>query len=181
MRAHEMIALIINAAGGQVEGRMVMQKLGYFATIKVPSIEDVSYRHYFYGPFSAEVAIALDEMAAFSYLDEVSRSALYDRYKYILTDSGREYAKSASDAHPDESREIKNIVDTCKNACQLKGKPLSLAAKVYYIRANGEDGPACTPEDVGRVASSCYGWNLSKNDTARGIEVLEKLEFANRS
>lgn len=181
MYAHDMIATMIDAAGGQIEGRTVIQKLSYFATVTVPNIEKVSYRHYFYGPFSVEVAAALDDMTAFLYLDEVNRSALYDSYKYILTESGQKYAGTVPKMHPNESNKIRDIVDSCKNICQLQGKPLSLAAKVHYIKAHDRGDTISTPEEIRSVALSCYDWNLSKEDTSDGIEVLKKLGFSNES
>lgn len=173
--AHDVIVIVVDAAGGQIEGRTVMQKLVYFSTVKTEL--PISYKHYFYGPFSGEVAMALDEMVAFLYLDEVQRSTLYDRYKYILTSSGREYVDSVRKQHPSKYDAIKRIVDDCKDF-RLKSKPLSLASKVHYIMTNGTNSRNCTSDYVQEVASTCYGWKLSDEDIDDGFTVLKRLGFA---
>ena len=53
---YDVIGLTIGAHAGSITGRTAIQKLIYFAKVKIPSI-DVTYTHHYYGPFSRNIAI----------------------------------------------------------------------------------------------------------------------------
>ena len=182
MNVYDVIALTIQSNGGVVENRTAIQKLIYFVSKIVPNIEIKPYRHYFYGPFSREVASSLEEMSAFSYINEIVRSGFYEKYEYNLTEKGRKYAQSLSEQYPEEFNKISQIVTICNDFCELRANPLSFAAKAYYVLVNTKEGLAgqYTVDDVSRVATT-FDWKISQRDTETGVELLQRLGLVNVS
>lgn len=175
MNVYDVAAMTIHSNGDMIEGRTAMQKLIYFNSVKIPSINMRPYTHHFYGPFSREVATALEEMSALSYLNEVSRSGFYDVYAYLLTTKGKKYADHLRSKYPEEFAKIADIVAKCREFCQLKPKPLSYAAKAHYILANTEMAKdRYGPDDVQRVAED-FDWNISTDDVKTGMSLLQEL------
>ena len=179
MNVYDVIALTIHSNNGVIKGRTAVQKLVYFNSIKIPIIDIQSYTHHFYGPFSREVATALEEMSALSYVNEITHSGFYDIYTYMLTPKGKEYAKSRASKHPKEFIEISDIMAKCSKFCSLKPKPLSFAAKAYYILAKTKAG-RYNSDDVQRVAKD-FDWNISKEDVKTGMSLLQELELVQAS
>ena len=181
MNVYDVIALTIHSNSDVLESRTAIQKLIYFISQTVRNIEIKPYRHYFYGPFSREVASSLEAMYAFSYLNEIAHSGFYEKYEYRLTTKGKTYAQSISEQHPDAFKQISNIVATCSNFCELKTNPLSFAAKAHYILVNTEAGrTGYTLDDVRRVATS-FDWEISRKDAETGISLLQRLKLVNVS
>jgi len=178
MDVYDTIATILKSNNNMINGRTALQKLAYFSKIKIASIEITSFIHHYYGPFSREVALALDEMTAFSYIEERTRPGYsFEGYSYTLTNDGIKFADSAKNKFQEESKTIFDIVKKCNDFCNLKVKPLSYAAKAYYILTNIEQGKKeITTEDVERVAKK-FDWDISSSDAELGIELLLKLNL----
>ena len=139
MDVYDVVAMTIHANGDKMSNRTTIQKLIYFHTQKSPNLEITPYAHHFYGPFNCQVASALEEMTAFSYLDEKFVSGQYQTYHYTLTNSGKEYAKRVTEEFKEESASIADTVEICKSHCKLKAMPLSYAAKAHYILNHPEN------------------------------------------
>ena len=178
MNTYEVMALTLHSNGNSVNGRTAIQKLVYFISQKVPGVKINSYRHYFYGPFSTDVASTLGEMSAFSYLNEIVHSGFHENYEYSLTTKGQEYAKNISEQHPDEFEQISDIVKVCKDFCGLRASTLSFAAKAHYVLANTASNHTdkYTADDVSRVATD-FDWEISPDDAKDGITLLQRLDL----
>ena len=177
MNVYDVIALTIHSNDMMIEGRTVMQKLIYFNSIKIPTIQIQSYAHHFYGPFSSEVATALEEMFALSYLNKIIHSGFYDSYTYLLTAKGKKFANNLTLEHPKEHTQISKIVKKCREFCELKPEPLSFAAKAHHILVNTKKTRGkYSLSDVQDVAKD-FDWNISKKDVKIGMSLLEELGF----
>ena len=178
MDEYDVIGLTIGAHGGSITGRTAIQKLIYFAKVKIPSI-DVTYTHHYYGPFSRNIAIGLENLTAFSYLEERNTSGTsFESYQYGLTTSGVEIFEKTKNDHEMEYKIISEIVDTCEKNCHLKANPLSYAAKADYIlrekEINKKEGT--TISDIKELAEE-FGWKISEDEVAEGINLLKELEL----
>ena len=173
---YDAIALTIYANDGEISNRTTIQKLIYFHTTKLKTLSHIPYSNHFYGPFSYAVASALDEMTAFSYLNErVALRYNHESYHYTLTDQGQQYAKYAEIMFPTELKSIDETITICKNYCDLTATTLSYSAKAHYILNNTENSKYTT-KDVQKAAEK-FGWEISGDDIKTGMELLEKLDL----
>lgn len=177
MDVFDAIALTIHANGNDMDYRTTVQKMIYFHTVKIENLDISDYVHHFYGPFNSEVAAALEDMSAFSYISQGVISRYYETYNYKLTESGIEYAETAKQEYPEEFEMIDKTLLTCKAHCGLKAEPLSYATKAHHILSNSEDeSDTYSAEDVKRIAQY-FGWKISSDDAQAGLELLQKLDL----
>lgn len=175
---YDTIGLTIGAHGGSITGRTAIQKLIYFTKVKIPSI-DITYTHHYYGPFSRNVAMGLENLTAFSYLEEKNTSATsFESYQYDLTTSGVKIFEKTKNEYEREYKIISDIVNTCEKNCHLKANPLSYAAKADYIlREKGiERKVGTTVNDIKELAKE-FGWRISEDEVLEGINLLKELDL----
>lgn len=177
---YDAITLTLHANNDKLSNRTTLQKLIYFETLKLEPLKTVTYRNHFYGPFSYQVASALDETVAFSYLREQASSRYgHESYNYELTESGKKYAHGVKTEFSDQFETIRSIVEVCDEHCKLQATPLSYSAKAHYILVNGGKDQY-TIDDV-REAAEKFEWEISADDAERGIALLGKLDLARRA
>lgn len=176
------IALTIHANNNEIASKTTVQKLIYFHTVMIENLDISNYAPHFYGPFNREVSTALEDMSEFSYIDQNIISGYYETYNYKLTQKGIEYAESAKQKYPNEFEKISNILNICKEYCELKPNPLSYAAKAFFILTNSKEGLEGN-YSVGNVKTIAkdFDWNVSTDNTLTGIELLEKLNLVSAS
>ncbi|AZV45473.1 MULTISPECIES: YwgA family protein [Peribacillus] len=84
-------AKIINAisVAGEISGRKKLQKIVYIAKkLSFPFQE--KYQFHFYGPYSEELTLRIEELCNMGYLNEVrEKRAGYYQYCYSITEAGR--------------------------------------------------------------------------------------------
>ena len=177
---YDAIALTLHANNDRLSNRTTLQKLIYFETLKLEPLKTITYRNHFYGPFSYQVASALDETVAFSHLSEqVSSRYNHESYHYELTESGKKYAHDTEAKFSDQFKTIHDIVKICDEHCGLQATPLSYSAKAHYILVNGGKDQY-TIDDVQKAAEK-FEWEISVDDAESGMALLEKLDLARRT
>jgi uncharacterized protein YwgA len=86
-------ANIINAisTAGEISGRKKLQKIVYIAKkLSFPFHE--KFQFHFYGPYSEELTLRIEELCEMGYLNEVrEKKAGYYQYCYSITDAGRDF------------------------------------------------------------------------------------------
>lgn len=76
---------------GEITGRKKLQKMIYIAK-KVAFPFHERFQFHFYGPYSEELTLRVEELCNMGFLNEVKeKKAGYFQYRYTLTDSGREF------------------------------------------------------------------------------------------
>lgn len=172
---------MIDLNGGRITGRTAIQKLGYFS--KIFSIIHPEYRAHYYGPYSADVAEALDDLVHMGFIEkdvETWQNTHYEvspdwrRYRYKVTDDGRKYliVLRKQSAFTKEEAHLREIIDICKEEADLDPYILSWAAKVHFILSGS--GTAMTCDEVQKAALE-LNWDLDTDQINRGITLLEKL------
>ncbi len=78
-------------ASGEITGRKKLQKMIYIAKkISFPFHE--RFQFHFYGPYSEELTLRVEELCNMGFLDEVKeKKGGYVQYRYTLTDTGKEF------------------------------------------------------------------------------------------
>ncbi|WP_071393242.1 YwgA family protein [Bacillus tuaregi] len=79
------------AASGEVIGRKKLQKMIYISKkLSFPFGE--KFQFHFYGPYSEELTVQVEELCNMRFLDEVKeKKGGYYQYRYTVTDNGREF------------------------------------------------------------------------------------------
>lgn len=173
------ILATIKAAGGSITGRTAIQKLMYFENVS--KIVDIKYRPHYYGPYSAEVAGAIQELIDLDFLKEEIETAEttgfpipddWKRYRYTLTSDGYKVVEHINQESGAETKKISNLVRTCQKTVNLDANMLSCAAKVYYILSSKSKSMAV--DEVQKTAES-FGWNLSQHQITGAVNLLKQL------
>lgn len=81
------------ATAGEVIGRKKLQKMVYIAKkLNYPFYE--KYNFHFYGPYSEEVTLRVEELCNLGFLHELKENkGGYSQYRYSLTETGSEFLK----------------------------------------------------------------------------------------
>lgn len=172
MNRHDLVISVVSSNDGAIEGRTVIQKLAYFANLRL-GIDGITYKDYFYGPFSREVALALENLASSLFVRETVHPIPIEHYTYELTDDGKDLAAIVMKESPAEHNIVKSIVVVCKEHCELQARPMSCAAKVHFIR-NNESIHAESPQEIRELAKD-FGWNMNDHEIERGMTLLNKI------
>lgn len=79
------------SAAGEIIGRKKLQKMIYIAKkIDYPFYE--KYNFHFYGPYSEELTLRVEELCNLGFLNEVKeKKGGYYQYRYSLTDTGEQF------------------------------------------------------------------------------------------
>ena len=82
---------MLYATAGEISGRKKLQKIVYIAKkLSFPFKE--KYQFHFYGPYSEELTLRIEELCEMGYLNEVrEKRAGYYQYCYSITETGRDF------------------------------------------------------------------------------------------
>jgi uncharacterized protein YwgA len=177
MDTSELLISIISAEPNGINGRTAIQKLGYFASVKLK--KDVGYGPDFYGPFSAPFAASLESLVGFDFVIERGRRTVRDRtmYSYSLTDDGKQLAKRIAEQYPTEFSIIRRTVRKCAQSVHYNINVLSWAAKVHFILQKAKKG--MTYEESIR-AGKRFGWKLDEQEVESAVRLLLALGLIKR-
>lgn len=176
------VLVMLKAAGGEIPGRTTIQKLGYFSTL--PGAIRAHYRPHYYGPYSADIAGAIQALVSYGFIEErvetpaTSGSATtpdWKRYTYSLTDDGRKLVSRLEMEHASEFRKIEEIVSICEDTADLDSKTLSWAAKVHYIQTLEQRD--LSYDEIQEIART-LNWDLTEDQINRGVNLLKNLHLS---
>ena len=173
MDRYDLIVSMLHANDGAIKDRTVVQKIAYFANLRL-DIDGISYRDYFYGPFSREVALGLEHLVSSLFVRETVRATPIEQYTYELTEDGTDLAAKVAEESPQEHGTVRSVLAMCKEHCSLRARPLSCAAKVHFIRRK-EQGHAASPPEIREMARD-FGWNMTNEEIDYGMTLLGELE-----
>jgi len=177
----EAAMMVIDAAGGGITGRTVIQKIIYFGTVK--KAVKAKYRPHYYGPYSADVSGALQTITSCHFVDEAmdtndnkkaNETFEWKRYSYKLNEEGRKVTEFLKQTSQKDYDEIKKIVEICKNTANLDPNVLSWAAKVHYIIV--QENRQMTYDEIIGIAES-LNWKLHPPQIASGVNLLKELSL----
>ena len=94
---------------GEIIGRKKLQKIIYIAKkMQYPFYE--KYDFHFYGPYSEELTLRIEELCNLGFLDEVKeKKGGYFQYRYSLTETGAEFLHHAEITMPDMKKYIDSV------------------------------------------------------------------------
>ena len=176
MRLSDLILLLVEANGGEVEGRRI-QGLAYLAArvLRLLSREP-GFRAGLRGPYSREVVQELMRLKALGFLGEGVKATIAGTviHIYHLTGDGRRVVEVIMEGRREECRLLKRLVD------EVRGGEVA-AAKVYYII---EENPRLIGEpDPERIADMAedYGWTMKLDEVYTGLRILGEIKSLRRN
>jgi len=180
MDARTFVQLGLLAFRGSVHGKTKYQKSIYFLGLMTGCLEDLGYRAHYYGPYSEDVAEAMDWLRIIGAVDQSSSGVgtvdpsgfEIRRYDYRLNAKGRSFAENTASRNPDLWQKVQKAADSLKQAGDMGYVSLSIAAKTYFLLEQ-KKGPA-TREELRRFATR-YGWEVSPPQLEEAGAFLERL------
>lgn len=180
LKPRSIILLAIDAFGGQVGGKTLLQKRLYFTEILAKKDLGLEFDAHYYGPYSAVIS---GELSTLKLQDQVREDAStwgfsnqsgfeIRRYCYELTPDGKTGVDWLRENYSADSKRIGTAARLVVEAGNLDYMELSFAAKSYWIlrRANKPLAEADIAKEAGR-----YGWEVKREHVNRGVEFLHQV------
>lgn len=180
MEPYDFVQLVLLAVRGKIKGKTKLQKTVYLLGLMTGCSEDIGFRPHFYGPYSDDVADAMNRLRAIGAVDETVRGGgAVDksgfevcRYDFCLNDEGRELAQQTANRHQQIWKDLLTAARTLKEAGDLDYMKLSIAAKTYFMLGE-KKGPASRAE-LAKLARG-FGWQVTPDQIHDAAKYLGKL------
>jgi uncharacterized protein YwgA len=176
-----LILLIIDAAGGHLPGKTLLQKRAFFLCQHFEC--DTDYRAHFYGPYSPEIDGTLGRIKALGFLEERSEGFgrldrvgfEWRRYEFALTQDGRKVLSRYEQQTPDAVGTIREYLQRMERAGDNGDYvSLSIAAKIFYI-LHSQRKPMTSSEI--RETAKKLGWEITTDQIDHASAFLERMEL----
>jgi uncharacterized protein YwgA len=178
MDINEIILFLISQLGGSISSKTKIQKLCYFYSIL--SGRKLGFIPHYYGPYSPQVATALDELEGIGLVDkkienlgESSEGFEVKRYDYEINKYGSQVVERIKEGQDKE--DLTGFVGQIQSVGDLSYFDLSIAAKAYFILKR--ENKNLTHDEISKKAKN-FNWNINKPSIERAIKLLKKLELA---
>ena len=141
MSPYHFVHLVLQAFEGRICGRTKLQKTVFFLGVLTGNLEALGYRPHYYGPYSDDVAAAVNRLKALGFLEESSlQTGLVGedgfelaRHDFTLTDEGKEIAEKKARENPEVWQKIKSAADCFRQAGDINYVKMSVAAKTFFM------------------------------------------------
>lgn len=182
MTATDFLISLMDASGGGIQGRTLLQKRAYFVKLLTDLDVDLGFDAHFYGPYSAVIDNTITHLKNLSFVQEGSTAYGVNqtgfemkRYDYRLTPDGQKIALKLREN--DEYTKVKSAVERLTQAGNPNYMELSIAAKAYYILKRRNEG--MSKYEIIREALK-FAWNIESTSLESGVSFLEKLGVLER-
>lgn len=151
------------AASGEIIGRKKLQKMIYIAK-KVTFPFQERFQFHFYGPYSEELTLRVEELCNMGFLDEVKeKKGGYYQYRYTLTDNGKEFLSL-------NEVEMPYLEDCLTDMNEQSARFLELVSTVLYFDNLPKE------EVVEKVFTLKKKQNYTIEEIDQAYEYIEKLQ-----
>lgn len=177
------VLALIDACGGSVSGRTLLQKRAFFASLLSKVDPGLSFDAHYYGPYSSTVDGITTQLKNLGFVEEknlsfgvVSGGFEMKRYDYALTAEGRNILE------PIRTTEEYKRISTAIKKINRAGNPdyliLSIAAKVYFILK--KSGKPMSKVEIQKEAEK-LNWNLQPSSLESAVNFLLKLDVTQKA
>ncbi|MGA9564865.1 MAG: hypothetical protein WBS19_05005 [Candidatus Korobacteraceae bacterium] len=177
MNSTDFLLSVIDAFGGDVAGRTLLQKRAYFVSLLSGVDPGLRFDAHFYGPYSPTVDNTLGRLKALGFVNEedtgfgtAPNGFEIKRYDYKLTDDGASVASRIKGSA--EYQTIRAAADRIIEAGNPNYITLSIAAKAYFILNKREKG--MSRDEIAAEATK-FDWKLSPASLNSAVQFLERL------
>jgi len=184
MKPTDFLLCLIDASGGAIPGRTLLQKRAFFVTELLGEDFGLKFDAHYYGPFSSTVEGTTTQLKNLGFLQEsntgfgiLSDGFEVRRYDYALTEDGKFLVGRLR-----ETPEYKRISDATHRILAA-GDPnymeLSIAAKAYFILKKKE-GKGMSVAELIKEAEK-YSWNIPPQSVKRAVAFLASIDLASEN
>ena len=151
------------ALAGEITGRKKLQKMVFIAKkMKFPFQE--KFQFHFYGPYSEELTLRVEELCNFGFIEEVKEDkGGYSQYRYTITSAGCEFFAS-------ESMDIPQLRECLIDMNEQSSRFLELVSTVLYFEELTKD------EVIEKVAELKRKQNYSEEEIDEAYQYIETLK-----
>jgi len=177
MNITDIVLIVVKHNDGQFIGKTLLQKTVYFLNELLKL--GIPFKPHYYGPYSSEVAIAIENLVALGFLNEAEESfpvwgvwGEVKRYIYKLTDEGKELLEDIKclPLYMDIEKQL-DLIGTFSESKDYD--KLSKAAKIYHIvKAKGR----VIRPDIKKEADS-LGWSLKDTEINGLVAFLREMDL----
>jgi uncharacterized protein len=186
MKLSDFLLCVIDAKGGIVEGRTLLQKTCYFVSILLDGNYKSGFRAHFYGPYSPALDEALNQMVSLGLLRQrtlgfgaADQSGFeIRRNDFELTDEGKQILALVKKENAAECAQIQESVRRIQEAGAQNYVELSIAAKVYFI-VSSRNERITKPVIISQAKS--LGWEIEQKSIDEAVGFLERLQLVRSS
>lgn len=180
MDTYDFVQLAMLAVDGEIKGKTKLQKTIYFLGLMTGTLDELGYRPHFYGPYSGEVADAVNRLKSVGFVcQNITAGGGIDkfgfevcRYDYRFTEHGREIAEAKKGMYPELWEQMCKAREQLRDAGDLDYVLLSIAAKTYFMLS--EKTVQTTEAELSKVADT-FGWTVTEDQIKRAARYLSEL------
>lgn len=177
MDEYQIIQSIIDSNDGGIVGSNAIQNLAYFAEKTIDGITLPKFESYFFGPYSPDIALALDSLVTYSFLKETTVPGNMHDLRYTMTPDGQKITNKVKLDFPVLYEKISSMVRLCREYCNLKIMPLSYAA-IVHARLENKFWKKPNRTGIANFATD-LDWDIDTDDVELGLDLLTKLKLCN--
>ncbi len=163
----------------KIKGKTKLQKTVYFLGVLTESLDDLGYRPHYYGPYSSEVAFAVDKLKALDFVAETRASSgaanpsgfEVTRYDFSLTDDGKQVAKLKAEQNHELWEKMQAAAKQLRKAGDPDYMKLSIAAKIHFMLGTRK---RVTTQELSQQAKK-FGWRVSEAKALAAARLLETI------
>ena len=179
MNITDIILTVVKHNKEKFIGKTLLQKTIFFLNELLGL--NISFKPHYYGPYSFEVAVAIENLVALGFLKETEEVfpvwnvwGEVKRYIYELTDDGKEILRDIEYNNPTEYKDVLAKLDLMGTYSESKDyDKLSKAAKIYHIVKIKDE---LTKSEIEKEAAK-LGWHLKPEEINAMTSFLEKLDL----
>jgi hypothetical protein len=180
LKPRAIILLAIDAFGGKVDGKTLLQKRLYFTEILVGEKLGLEFDAHYYGPYSAVINSELSTLKLQGQLREETSSYGYSgesgfemrRHCYELTPDGKAGVQWLRQNYASDCQCVTTAAKRVVDAGNLDYMELSFAAKSHWILR--KTNKPLSETDIANEAGR-FGWEVKPAQVHRGVEFLHKV------
>lgn len=180
MNATEFLLCVIEASGGRIQGRTLLQKRAFFLAELTGIDAGLRFDAHYYGPYSATVEGTVTQLKNLGFVQEsntgfgiLKGGFEVKRYDYSLTEDGKVLVELLRETP--EYFALEAGMRKMADAGDPNYLELSIAAKAYFLlkKKRGKMGVSELLTEAEK-----YNWTISPESIRRAVDFLKALGVA---
>jgi uncharacterized protein YwgA len=180
MNAIRFVLALLDASGGGLQGRTLLQKKAYFASLLSGLDPGLDFNAHYYGPYSAVLDSTVGQLKNLGFIGEdstgygvSSEGFELRRYDYTLSSDGKKLV--ATFRSSEEYRKVASAVAKIKEAGDPGYLELSIAAKTYFIL--DKRNKSMSNSEIKREAEKSFNWSIQPQSLERAVRFLQQVDL----